>query len=221
MNPPARHCPGFALVLGLLLLAALSLLAVMAANGMVLQRRMAANFEDRERALANAGLATAAALAWLYSRADFEREAGCTDGCLLPPAVHDGGTLPERPEFESASWWRTNAVAAGSHPETGEPAGHLPSSGGSALWLLEEIHFQPLDPPPAGPDAAAAGFYRVLGRGSGRQAGSVAVSEAIVARPWQGDYRPADYPPPPGAESFCRQFDPSVPCGTLAWRQRK
>jgi len=210
-----------ALVLGLLLLAALSLLAVMAARGMLLQRRMAANFEDRERALANANLATAAARAWLYSRPDVDRQADCTVDCLLPPAIHAAGELPADPEYEGAAWWRRNGQPAGLHPESAEAVGGGQPVTGSACWLLEELHFEAFDPPVEGPSIGGIGYYRVVSRGDARQAGSIAVTESIVARPWQGDYRVADYPPQPGSERFCRQFDPAVPCGTLAWRQRR
>ncbi|RPH96334.1 MAG: pilus assembly protein [Lysobacterales bacterium] len=212
---------GIALIMGLLLLAALSLLAVMSANGMVLQRRMAANFEDRALALENADLAAAAARAWLDSRADVEREAGCQAGCLLPPSIHAVDELPPDPEFESADWWRSAAVPTGTHPESGEPFGTAPLPAGASYWLIEELHFAPFAEATLGLATAGIGYYRLYGRGSGKQAGSVAVTESIVARPWQGEYRPADFPTPASATAFCRQFDPQLPCGTLAWRQRK
>lgn len=212
---------GIALLLGLLLLAAISLLATMAANGMLLQRRMAANHEDRALALENANRATAAARSWLDSRADVEREAGCLADCLLPPAVHAAGELPADLEFESAAWWRLNGILAGTHPETGDAAGSVVQPPEAALWLMEEIHFEPFDQPVAEPVVGGIGYYRIFGRGGGKQAGSVAVTEAIVARPWQGAYRAAEFPPQAIAPPFCRQFDAAVPCGTLAWRQRK
>ena len=43
---------GIALLMGLVLLAALSLLALMATNGMLLQQRMSANYGERSVALA-------------------------------------------------------------------------------------------------------------------------------------------------------------------------
>jgi Tfp pilus assembly protein PilX len=212
---------GVALVIGLLLLAALSLLAVMSANGMVLQKRMTANFEDRALALERADLAVAAARAWLESRADVEREAGCQVGCLLPVAIHDAGDLPPDPEFESLDWWRSTAVATGTHPESGDLLGTVAPSAGGSYWVIEEIHFAPFGESIQGPAIAGIGYYRIFGRGSGRHPGSVAVTESIVARPWQGEYRAADFPTPASAGEFCGQFDPQVPCGTLAWRQRK
>lgn len=218
---PRERSGGIALVLGLLLLAAMGLLAVMASNGMLLQRRIAANDADRSRALQNADLATAAARAWLDSRADVEREAGCQAGCLLPPAIHTEGALPANPEFESSAWWRSNAVAAPSQPDSGTPLGRFVPLDGEAWWLLEEVHVEPFGEAVSGPAVGAVGYYRILARGSGIQANSIAVTEAMVARPWEGAYQPAPYPPQPDTPSFCGQFDMAVPCGVLAWRQRK
>lgn len=221
MRTRRRAHRGAALLLGLLLLAAISLLAVMAANGMLLQRRMASNHQDRQQALQNADLAAAAARAWLFSRSDVEREAGCETGCLLPPAIRQPDDLPERPEFEGAAWWRLNGTLAGVHPESGDPLGMFLASVGDARWLIAEVNHEPFTTAASGAAPDGIGYYRIFGRGTGLQAGSVAVTESIVARPWEGSYEPADYPPPADSPGFCRQFDAAVPCGALAWRQRK
>jgi len=218
-NPASSS--GIALVLGLLLLTAIALLAVMAADGMLLQRRMAANFADRALALQNADLAIAAARAWLDSRADIERQAGCQENCLLPPAIHAESELPADPEFESVAWWRGKAIAADNHPESGDALGALAPLQGQAWWLIEELHVEPIAESVAGLVVGAIGYYRIHGRGSGIQSGSVAVTESLVARPWEGAYQPAPYPPQSDSPPFCRQFDEAVPCGRLAWRQRK
>ena len=182
---------GVALIMGLILLAAISLLALTSARGMVLQHRMAGNLDENLEALHNASIAAADARSWLESRADVERETGCPADCLLPVAIRNAGELPARPEFESAAWWRANGYLAGADPESGDSLGY--GSGGvePARWIMEE------------------------------RPGSVAVSETILARPWDGEYDPAPYPAtdPPGG--FCSQFGESVACGTLAWRQRK
>lgn len=212
---------GVALLMGLLLLAALSLLAVMTANGGLMQQRMAANFGDRGLALENADRAAAAARGWLDSRADVEREAGCVDACLLPVAIHAAGELPAYPEFESAGWWRNNAVPSGRHPESGEALGGSAPAGTAAHWIMEEIHFETFAETVTGATLGAIGYYRILGRGAGVNPASVAVTETIVARPWEGGYEPVAYPPSAPPRDFCRQFDPQVPCGVLAWRQRK
>lgn len=221
MKPVGRNARGVALLMGLLLLAALSLLAVMTANGMLLQRRMAANFGDRGLALGNADRAVAEARAWLDSRADIERQAGCVSGCVLPVAIHAGGELPANPEFESAAWWRANGVPAGTNPETGEAVGPAAPAVDASRWIIEEAHFEAFNQPVSGPAVGGVGFYRIFGRGAGADPASVAVVESVVARPWQGGYEPAAYPPTAPPLEFCRQFDPQVPCGILAWRQRK
>jgi Tfp pilus assembly protein PilX len=212
---------GIALVLGLILLAAISVLALTSARGMVLQHRMAGNTGENMEALHNATIAAAAARAWLESRADIERESGCLADCLLPVAISNSGELPPRPELESAAWWRANGYLAGVNPETGEELGYRSGGVEPARWVVEEIRYQPIDP--EDPDAAVGGvgYYRVFARGSGKRHSSVAVSESILARPWEGEYDPAPYPPLDPPAAFCRQFDDSVACGTLAWRQRK
>ena len=86
---------------------------------------------------------------------------------------------------------------------------------------MEEIRYEPVEAEAPELTVAGVGYYRIFARGSGKRPGSVAVSETILARPWDGEYDPAPYPAtdPPG--EFCGQFDEPVDCGTLAWRQRK
>lgn len=215
------NCRGVALLTGLLLLAAISLLAVTAAGGMTLQRQQVANYEDRALASTRAALAESHATAWLLSRGDTEREAGCSQNCLVPAGIRNDGELPDAVAFESESWWQANAFAAGTHPATGEAAGFPAAIEHEAMWLAEEIHFQGAPATQSGPAVAGVGYYRILARGRGRHARSVTVSESIIARPWGGEYEPAAYPPIQPPDSFCGQFDPSLPCGRLAWRQRR
>jgi Tfp pilus assembly protein PilX len=211
---------GIALLMGLVLLAAISLLALMATNGMLLQRRMSANFSAVSRALAQATRGAEAARAWLNSRADFERESGCIERCILPFAIHDSGQLPRNPEFESAAWWQIHGFATGHHPETGEPLTPGETETGPPRWIIEELRYESA---PATPEGALGGigYYRVLARGSGGSPGSLAVTESIIARPWGDGVEPTPFPSDGPAGAFCRQFDPATPCGTLAWRQRR
>jgi len=210
---------GIALLMGLVLLAAVSLIALMAANGMVLQRRMSANLAERTRALGEAAQATAAARAWLDSRADGERETDCVTDCVLPAAIRGAGELPRNPEFETAAWWHANGVSAGMHPETGEPLDSgVPVDNGS-IWMIEEMHYDALPPTAVETSVTGVGYYRIFARGG--SGGSAAVTESIVAHPWDGAFEPLPYPSgePPGV--FCRQFSPEIPCGMQAWRRRK
>jgi len=211
---------GIALLMGLVLLAALSLLAVMAANGMLLQRRMSANFSAGSQALAQATRGLEEARAWLNSRADFEREADCSDDCLLPAAVYRPGELPRNPEFEGVAWWQSHGIATGHHPETGEPLTAGESEARPSRWIIEELHYAPAPSAAAG-DIAGIGYYRILARATGGSPGSLAVTESIVARPWGGEYGPAPFPADRPSSAFCRQFDPAISCGTLAWRRRR
>lgn len=212
---------GMALVTGLVVLAAVALLAITAAGGMTLQRHQAANFQDHVRAEANADAARAAALAWLYSRADTDRQFDCVSGCFLPDAVRPAGDLPRSPEFLPAAWWQGHAHDAGSHPLTGEPVGFRGASDGAAHWLIEEAHFRRIDPDGNPQGIHGVGYYRVLARGTGRQGRSVAVTETIVARPWQGEYEPGRFSPDESLRRFCAQFGAELACSVLSWRMRR
>ena len=212
---------GMALVSGLVVLAAVSLLALTAVGGMTLQQHQSANFLDRLRAEANADAALTTARAWLDSRADTDRQSDCVTGCFMPDEVRPPGTLPPSPEFLPGAWWGRQAADAAQDPLNGSP---LPVGGagvGKAHWLIEEVHFQVLDPDQSASTLHGVGFYRLLGRGTGRHARSVAVAEAIVARPWQGTYEAAMFPPDRSPGDFCNQFDDGVPCGMLSWRLRR
>ena len=197
---------GVVLITGLVFLASLSLLALIATSGMTLQRHQAANFQDRTRALSIAGGAEYLALSWLFSRPNNSREAHCEQNCVLPENVLDAGSLPPTPEFEAKSWWRN-------HGQT--------ENAGLSFWLIEEIHFEPYRPAFGQPLFAGVGYYRILSRGEGRRAGNISVTEAIAARPWEGDFEPGQ---PSGTNrklDFCSQFPEQVPCGILTWRQRR
>ena len=212
---------GIALLMGLVLLAAISLLALMAANSMLLQSRMSANYGERGQALARATRAIAAATSWLYSRPDFERERDCTSGCQLPVAIHAPGQLPRNPEFEGAAWWRSHGFAEGIHPATLEPLSVQLTETDPPMWVMEELDYMPLAEPGVEPEIDGIGYYRILARGTGGSPGSIAVVESIIARPWYGDFTPLPYPPGQSRTTFCDQFSPALPCGTQAWRQRR
>lgn len=216
---------GFALLTGLVLLAAVSLLAILAASGTLLQRNMAANFQESSLALENASIASAYAQAWLVSRPANAREEGCLSPCILPTGIRNAGELPYQPEFESAGWWRLHGFIAGFNPESVAAATASGNAEGTAYWLIEEVHFSVT--PVAEPQeqvllaAGGVGYYRVYGWGQGRTPNSVAVVESIVARPWNGDFPVAGFPPDGPTHSFCRQFNEQYDCGVLSWRQRK
>lgn len=217
---------GVALIAGLALLATLSLLALVATSGMILQQTMAANYHENKLALENSAIASSFATAWLYSRANHEREDGCVDDCLLPVAIHNAGDIPAQVEYQGSSWWLSNGIAVGVNPETGVSVGDIPASGAvPSLWILEELHFTAAENTDAENSNQGVGYYRILSRGTGTQAGKVAVTESIVARPWGGDIQLGTFPPGPEASNFCLQFatqaEIEIDCGRLAWRQRR
>lgn len=212
---------GIALVAGLLLMAVLSLVALISVSGMILQRQMANNLQENARALESASRAEAFATAWLSSRADHEREASCLSDCVLPAGILNSDKVTAQPEFESLAWWRDNAVEAGIDPASGGSVAYLPGDELPGLWFAEEIHYAFTGDPQGENTAKAIGYYRILGRGTGRRPSSVAVTEAIFARPWGGDYQPGSYPAADGVDLFCGQFPERYDCGLLAWRQRR
>lgn len=210
------NCKGVALVTGLLILAAVSLIAVTAAGSMTLQRKQAANYHDKTQAMANAELAESWARAWLFSRANVEREPLCTRNCVLPLGIHLPGELPDSPENRALSWWSETAVQPGNDPGSGEPSSNPESN---SFWVMEEIHF--LETMEAGGDSTPAGigFYRIFSLGTGTHPRTTAVTESIVARPWGRDLEPLTFPPTEPLRDFCRQLPPDIACGTVAWRQ--
>ncbi|MDT8321357.1 MAG: pilus assembly PilX N-terminal domain-containing protein [Xanthomonadales bacterium] len=218
MSPKER---GIALIAGLLLMTVLSMVVLISVSGMILQRQMASNLHDSTLALENAAHAEAFAIAWLNSRADHEREAACHSDCVLPVGILNSGSMPAQPEFESLAWWRDHAMTAGYDPASGEPVGTLPADKAPALWLAEEIHHETTGDPAGDDSAEAIAYYRILSRGTDTKASSIAVTEAIVARPWGGNYHAAAFPATDGIDRFCSQFAVRYDCGLLAWRQRR
>jgi len=212
---------GITLLASLLLLTALSLLALVAASGMIMQRRMAANFQENTLALDDATVANSFAMAWLNSRRDVERESGCEFHCTLPAGIHNGGEIPDQPEFEGPAWWLENGIAAGVNPDTGATFEVYYAGLEAPRWIIEEIEYERTEDAPGETTADAVAYYRIISRGTGRSSNSVAVTESIVARPWEGGFLVPAFPPDEAPHAFCAQFGASYDCGTLSWRQRR
>lgn len=215
---------GIALIAGLLLMASMILLALAIATGMLLERRMAANFSDGQLALQRAQLAGQWAGYWLQSRVANPLDPACSEDCGPTPPMFSAGQLPPRPEFEDSPWWRLHGEIAGVSPGTGEVRMDYSLAGAEApRWLIEELRLEPLEGMAAEPGEPepTLGYYRVLARGSGRHPGSVTVTETMLARPWGGDFIPAPYPPAPQSPWFCEQVPDDIPCGRLGWRRRR
>lgn len=212
------NCKGIALVTGLLILAAISLIAITAAGSMTLQRKQAANYHEKAMAMANAELAESWAKAWLFSRADVERQPLCTENCVLPMGIHPPNEFPDSLENRALPWWAETAMQPGSDPASGEQS---PDTGSNSFWVMEEIHFLELAETGENSGPAGIGFYRIFSLGAGRHHRSAVVTESIVARPWQTGLTPLAFPPSESLGEFCRQFPPAITCGTVAWRQLK
>mgnify|MGYP001820573794 FL=1 len=215
------NCRGMALLTGLLLTAAVALLAVTAAGSMTLLQHQAANFTDKHRARNNAGLAESFAIAWLYSRESVERRSGCHSNCLLPPGIYQDKDIPDFPELEGAAWWQNTGTAAGRHPQSGDLAGYAAPSPADAIWIIEEIRFEAPGDDMGGERDGGIAHYRILSRGQGSHPGSMVITESIVARPWNEGVQALEFPPQSSLLNFCRQFDDSTPCGVQSWRQRR
>lgn len=222
----ARSQRGIALLAGLVMLAALSLLALVAANSAVSQQRIAANYGDAQAARENAELALSAGFALLRETPGERRIAGCASDCFVPPSrsfIRNRDDLPALPEFESAAWWQAEGLLPGIDAITGEPsAGGFSDAAEAPRFTIEEVAWRAaaeIMAPPEAPGIDGIGYYRILGRGTGRGHGAVAVHEAIVARPWPGT--PAAENTPADWFEFCAPFRPWIDCGRMAWRARR
>jgi len=221
MSPEQR---GIALLAGLVLMGAISLLALVATGGMVLQMRMAGNFADREQARFAAKAALAEGEHFVLGLAQDQRLAGCSVRCFVDPVsrlIHSPGELPSYPEQQADDWWLNQALETGTDPLTGLATGGWDLGTQAPRFLLEEIHFDAAPPGSSEsgvPAVEGVGYYRVLGRGYGHDSMVSAVLEVIVARPW-----PAQSPADDSAANptpRCSEFKPWHPCGRLTWRQR-
>ena len=83
------------------------------------------------------------------------------------------------------------------------------------------IHFLELAETGENSGPAGIGFYRIFSLGAGRHHRSAVVTESIVARPWQADVTPVDFPPSKPLNSFCSGIPRDIACGAVAWRQLK
>jgi Tfp pilus assembly protein PilX len=217
---------GIALLAGLVLLAAVSLLALIAASSMLAQQRMAGHFDDAVAARANAERAVAGGVSLLLATPHEQRSSGCDQHCFQAPTdsmIRDAGELPALPEFEAGAWWRAEGLLPGTDPVTAQsPGGAFGPWAEPPLFLIEEVAFRAageIVAPPDAPGIDGVGYYRILGRGTGREAAAGAVYEAIIARPWPGTA--ATEPPPADPAAFCASFKPWYDCGRMAWRARR
>src|SRR5262245_55827475 len=101
---------GVALLLGLILLVAICLLALVATSSMILQQRMAGNFSDTQNARQAAAWAVSQGEAYLFGVGQDQRAGGCTTRCFLPPSssvILQPEDLPAFPEQQDLDWWKS------------------------------------------------------------------------------------------------------------------
>jgi hypothetical protein len=141
----------------------------------------------------------------------------------LDAVIRQPTELPPFPEAEGEAWWSSWGTEVGFDPVSGNPI-DAPWDYGSEppRFLIEEIYFEStaaVVTEPAQPVLDGVGYYRVLGRGAGESPSAIAISEAIVARPWLDKTSSGPGTLPGG--SFCDPFEPWYDCGRVAWRQRR
>ena len=61
----------------------------------------------------------------------------------------------------------------------------------------------------------------LAGFGGGGRYDAVVVSESIIARPWGEAVSELAFPPAGSLSGFCAAITDEIPCGQLAWRQRR
>jgi Tfp pilus assembly protein PilX len=200
---------GVALLAGLVLMTAISLLALVASNSMILQRSMASNFSDTQRAHQAAEAAISRGEALLLAIPHTSRSPRCQSNCYISPqgdVIYEQSELPAYPEHEDSAWWQDHAQVVDE----------------SSRFLIEEIHYDATASEHAAVEAPlldGIGFYRILGRGVGRGKTTVVVNESILARPWLDGNQ--SEPGSGEASEFCANFASWFDCGSLSWRQRR
>jgi len=208
-----------ALLLGLLLMAALSLLALAASSDSVLQARMAENLQHSERSAISANSALAWAEDWLLALEGDVRPPPCSAPCPPGAVIQAVNSYPLTPESSTPEWWEAHGHPDGHDPVSGEQlAQKSGAQGAPGRWIVEEVWYEGAPGDASGRPAIS--YYRVIARGAGSGA-YAAVTESIIARPW-GDAAWADaFPAGIGEPRFCNRQAPETPCGRLAWRQRQ
>jgi Tfp pilus assembly protein PilX len=207
---------GAALLLGLLLLTALTLLGVAAGSDAVLQSQMAQNLENQNHSRQASEFALRWGEAWLLGLESTGRPTPCTEDCRGGDVIRGLDSFPYPVEHTAASWWDAAAFEAGVDPQNG-----VRLSAGSGLystlplWVIEEVHHQAIAD--ADPELDI-GYYRILAYGRGPFLRHLTISEAIVARPWGAGVTAAVFPPDVTLSQFCSGFEPQIPCGRLSWR---
>jgi type IV pilus assembly protein PilX len=211
-----RRQAGMVLLLCLMLLCSLTLVGLSATADSLLQKQLASNEQDTERARQIALAALSWAEGWLLNL-DGAAPRVCTircDGLML----HAASSLPAHPEREDAQWWAANGHEAGIDPLTGGSLLSLsPANAQPAYWLVESAHSESLA------NGTTKTWYRILARATGHRETSVSVVESLLLRTWpQAGGAIADAENAGAGETApgsCSSWSSAPACGRLAWRR--
>jgi Tfp pilus assembly protein PilX len=215
MNAVGRRCrqAGMVLLICLIFLTALTLLGLSASADTILQNKLTANLKESERAKQSALMALSWAEQWLLKLNGPVPE-HCQEACdgLI---IHEPGSLPPHPEFESFSWWMEQGHEAGTDPQTGSLISKIArDSIDRPMWIIEAAHTIPTA------ESSAANlqvWYRILARGSGQTGAAVSVIESTLVRFWpSGETLEV---PDTEVANTCSGSDPTIECGRISWRE--
>ncbi len=191
-HPAAPHLParGMSLLVIMLMILALSMLALGAMNSSILQERMVGNARDRHVALqaAEAALRDAELDLETNLHADSGFVAGCAAGLCLPPS--DSADNPQSaPLWQALDWAAARAYGS----RTGAPALLGPENAALSAQPRYVIERLPTLPPATGDSAGFGGgwslapavrarAYRITVRASGMRSGTVVMLQSLYVK---------------------------------------
>ena len=209
---------GMVLLLCLIFLTALTLLGLSASADSILQSKLTANLQETERAKQTALATLSWAEHWLLALEGAVPE-NCQEACDSLDnhelVIHESGSLPPHPEFESISWWIEQGHEAGIDPLTGDLIERIAQGGvDKPVWIIEAVH---TIPPAENDTTNLEVWYRILARGSGRTSAAVSVVESTVVRFWPS----AENLEMPGTDvtDTCSGVEPTTTCERKSWRE--
>ena len=186
----AAPAQGFSLLAILLMIVALSMLALGAVNSSIVQERMVGNARDRHVALqaAEATLRDAEQDIEANISADSAFAVGCAAGLCIPPADTAAGPT-SAPLWQTVNWAAMRAYGS----RTSAPALLGPDNAALASqprYLIERL---PALPAPTGESAGFGGgwsnapavharAYRVTARASGIRSGTVVMLQSVYVK---------------------------------------
>lgn len=208
-----QHQTGMVLLICLIFLTALTLLGLSASADAILQKKLAANLQETERARQAALSTLSWAEHWLLELGGLAPDS-CTEPCD-GFHIHGPGDVPPNPEFESLSWWLDHGHEAGIDLVNGNRITTV--SAGSidpAVWIIEAVHS---NPPAEDGSADLQVWYRILARGSGHTNAAVSVVESTLVRSWSSNAG-TDLTDT-SATNTCPGSGEPAKCGRVSWRE--